>query len=89
MLFILQRLEADLQFSVFDGICFSGGKSETESWGQSTLDHFPLEKFIVLVWAQGQKEYKIVNESNHNIVLEKHSPKIYTSRRTDLYSIRI
>ena len=33
MLFILQRLEADLQFSVFDDICFSGGKSETESWG--------------------------------------------------------
>ena len=56
---------------------------------QSTLDHFPLEKFIVLVWAQGQKEYKIVNESNHNIVLEKHSPKISTSRRTDFYSIRI
>ena len=33
MLFILQRLEADLQFSAFDGICFLGGKSETESWG--------------------------------------------------------
>ena len=32
-LFILQRLEADLQFSAFDGICVLGGKSETESWG--------------------------------------------------------
>ena len=28
MLFILQRLEADLQFSVFDGICFQAGKAK-------------------------------------------------------------
>ena len=46
---------------------------------QSTLDHFPLEKFIVLVWAQGQKEYKIVKESNHNIVLEKLSKNVHIS----------